>query len=52
MTVLSRREFLAWGGPSHRPPATEERLVFVGHSVLADETEAFILRPCSNYSES
>lgn len=49
MTVLSRREFLARGGPS-RPPAVE-RLVFVGHLVVADETEAFILRPCSNYSE-
>lgn len=31
--------------------ATEVRLVFVGHSVVVDETETFVLRrSCSNYS--
>lgn len=35
------------------PAATEVRLVFVGHSVVVDETETFVLRPsCSNYSET
>lgn len=32
--------------------AAKERLVFVGHSVVVDETETFVLRPrrsCSNY---
>lgn len=33
-----------------RPATTEVRLVFVGHSVVVDETETFVLRPsCSNY---
>lgn len=49
MTVLSRREFLARADVS-LPAATAERLVFVGHSVVADETETFVLRlSCSNY---
>jgi len=41
------------GGSLHGTAATEVRLVFVGHLVVVDETETFVLRSsCSNYLET